>query len=227
MEETLGAAAPGRGVGSGRDLLAEAVGYAENRRWEVCPGTWLVEGDGPVRCSCGDVRCAVPGAHPAAPGPQGRSSASPETVRRWWTETPSASVLLPTGRTFDVIDVPETAGCLALARMERMGLQLGPVVAMPASGGQGRRLLFMVLPGVVSKLPDLLRGLGWAPGRLDMAAHGDGGWIVAPPSRVGVHGYAQWARQPSEANRWLPEASQLIDPLAYACGREAPRALVS
>jgi hypothetical protein len=227
VEETLGAAAAGRGVGSGRDLLAEAVGYAENRRWEVCAGTWLVEGDGPARCSCGDAACAAPGAHPATPDVQGRASASPETVRRWWTERPSASVLLPTGRTFDVLDVPETAGCLALARMERMGMQLGPVVAMPASGGRGRRLLFMVLPGVVPKLPDLLRGLGWAPGRLDMVAHGDGGWIVAPPSRVGVHGFAQWARQPSEANRWLPEASQLIDPLAYACGREAPRALVS
>ncbi|XHM96033.1 bifunctional DNA primase/polymerase [Peterkaempfera sp. SMS 1(5)a] len=219
----MGATAPGRGAAFVRDLLAETIGYAEDRHWEVCPGTWLVEGDGgPARCSCGDARCAVPGAHPASPGWRGRSSASPDVVRRWWTETPAASVLLPTGRTFDVIDVPETAGCLALARMERMGVQLGPVVAMPAIGGRGRRLLFLVLPGALPKLPDLLRGLGWPPGRLDLVGHGDGGWIVAPPSRVGAHGFAQWARQPNDTNRWLPEASELIDPLAYACGREAP-----
>ncbi|AXI78142.1 bifunctional DNA primase/polymerase [Peterkaempfera bronchialis] len=227
MEETLGAAAQGRGAASVRDLLAEAVRYAEDRHWEVSPGTWLIEQDGRARCSCGGRTCSAPGAHPAAPDWQGRASAAPGAVRRWWTDHPQASVLLPTGRTFDVLDVPETAGCLALARMERTGVQLGPVVAMPATGGRGRRLLFLVLPGVLPKLPELLRRLGWAPGRLDLVAHGDGDWIVAPPSRVGTYGFVQWARPPSEANRWLPEASELIDPLAYACGREAPPSAAS
>ncbi|MFF4651710.1 bifunctional DNA primase/polymerase [Streptomyces sp. NPDC001380] len=223
MEETLGAAAPGRAAASSvRGPAAEAVGYVEDRHWDVCPGTWLVEGDGRTRCSCGDRTCSAPGAHPDGPDWRSLAGSSPAAVRRWWAERPQASVILPTGRSFDVLDVPETAGCLALARMERTGVRLGPVVAMPASGGRGRRLLFLVLPGVPPKLPDLLRRLGWAPGRLDLTAHGEDGWIVAPPSRVGAHGFAQWARQPSEANRWLPEASELIDPLAYACGREAP-----
>lgn len=203
----------------------EAVSYAEDRHWVVAPGTWLVDDEGTARCSCGDPHCAMPGAHPVGPDWRRRASAGPGVVRRWWTENPDAAILLPTGRAFDVLDVPEVAGCLALARMERMGLQLGPVVAAPAAPGRaGRRLHFLVLPGVLAKLPDMLHKLGWTPGRLDLVARGDGDWIVAPPSRVGPYSFAQWARPPSAINRWLPDAAELINPLAYACGREAPAA---
>ncbi|QMU74974.1 bifunctional DNA primase/polymerase [Streptacidiphilus sp. PB12-B1b] len=228
MEDTLGATRPAGPVQqAARDLLVDAaVRYAEERHWEVSPGTWLIEDDGPLRCSCGDAGCPAPGAHPATRDWARKASAGPGVVRRWWTDNPLASVLLPTGRTFDAIDVPEIAGCLALARMERMGLQLGPVLAVPGDGpggpGRGRRLVFLVLPGSLPKLPELLRRLGWGPGRLDLVGHGEGDWVIAPPTRVGVHGFAQWAREPTALNRWLPEATELINPIAYACGREAP-----
>ncbi|MFJ9444797.1 bifunctional DNA primase/polymerase [Kitasatospora sp. NPDC101235] len=204
-------------------LLAEAIGYAETRHWEVAPGAWLIDdGDDDVRCSCGDRRCTMPGAHPLDPDWARKASAGPDAVRHWWTERPQASILLPTGRSFDALDVPETAGCLALARMERMDLQLGPVVVQPAASGRiGRRLHFLVLPGAAARLPEMLRRLGRPPGRLDLVARGEGDWTVAPPSRIGSLGYAQWARSPSALNRWLPDAAELISPLAYACGREA------
>ncbi|MFJ2776535.1 MULTISPECIES: bifunctional DNA primase/polymerase [unclassified Kitasatospora] len=217
---------PDQGLNAGPpQLLTEAVGHAENRHWEITPGTWLVDGDGPADCSCGDPRCALPGAHPVDADWARRASAGPGAVRHWWTDRPKASILLPTGRSFDVLDVPEVAGCLALARMERMNLQLGPVIAVPAAPGRvGRRLHFLALPGVAARLPELLRRLGWPPGRLDLVARGEGDWTVAPPSRVGPAGFAQWARPPSAANRWLPDGAELISPLAYACGREAPAA---
>ncbi len=225
MEETPGAPEQGSDGKPIPPMLIEAVRYAEDRHWEVVPGSWLIEQDGPARCSCGDPHCPLPGAHPVDEDWRHRASAGPGVVRRWWTENPHASILLPTGRVFDVLDVPEVAGCLALARMERMGLQLGPVVAAPAVPGlHGRRLHFLVLPGVLAKLPELLRRLGWAPGRLDLFSRGEGEWIVAPPTRVGPHSYVRWARPPSTLNRWLPDAAELISPLAYACGREAPPA---
>lgn len=222
MEDTLGATRS-RSLRDTRPSLAEAaVAYAEERHWDVSPGAWLVEQDGVTRCSCGDERCPMPGAHPVVRDWAKRASAGPGVVRRWWTENPLASVLLPTGRAFDAIDVPEVAGCLALARMERMGVPLGPVLAVPGGPGRGRRLVFLVLPGALSQLPDMLRRLGWGPGRLDLVGHGVGGWVVAPPTRVGAFGFSQWAREPNELNRWLPEAGELINPIAYACGREAP-----
>ena len=228
VEDTLGAPrSAGPVQQAARDLLVDAaVRYAEERHWEVAPGAWLIEEDGLVRCSCGDRGCPAPGAHPTSGDWSRKASAGPGVVRRWWTENPLASILLPTGRTFDAIDVPEIAGCLALARMERMGLQLGPVLAVPGESaggaGRGRRLVFLVLPGSLPKLPDLLRRLGWGPGRLDLVGHGEGDWLIAPPTRVGTLGYAQWAREPNSLNRWLPEATELINPIAYACGREAP-----
>jgi hypothetical protein len=200
----------------GEQQLDHAVRYAEERHWDVFPGTWLEAVDGRERCSCGDVACASPGAHPARPDWGNQATGSATAARRLWSKQPKASILLPTGRTFDAIDVPESAGFLALARLERMGLPLGPVTCTP-----NRRMLFFVLPGAALKVPDLIRTLGWVPSSIDLIARGQGHYVAAPPTRIGGHGAVQWARRPTSANRWLPDADELISPLAYACGREA------
>jgi hypothetical protein len=197
-------------------LLEAAVRYAMERHWDVCPGAWLEDRGGALHCSCGDLGCPEPGAHPTRTDWPGQATGSGPAVRRMWNKEPRASVLLPTGRGFDVIDVPEVAGCLALARMERMELPLGPVLCSPA-----RRLMFFVLPGASVKVPDLLRRLGWPPSSLDLVVRGAGGYVAAPPTRVGGAGPVGWARQPTERNRWLPDVEELLSPLAYACGREA------
>ena len=38
----------------GESLLETAVRYAEERHWDVFPGTWLEAVDGVQHCSCGD-----------------------------------------------------------------------------------------------------------------------------------------------------------------------------
>lgn len=198
-------------------LLDTAVRYAEERNWDVLPGAWLEMGAyGAPRCSCASAACPAPGAHPTRPDWATHASGSVAAVRRMWTVQPHASVLLPTGRTFDALDVPEGAGFLALARMERMGLPLGPVVSTPA-----RRMAFFVLPGAAAKVPELLRRLGWPLDSLDLVVRGEGDWIAAPPTRMGTGGRVQWARRPTAVNRWLPDAEELLSPLAYACGRDA------
>lgn len=197
-------------------LLDTAVRYAEERHWDVLPGAWLEDDTAsPAVCSCSSDTCPTPGAHPTRPDWATQSSGSAAAVRRMWGKQPRASVLLPTGRTFDAIDVPEVAGCLALARMERMELPLGPVICTP-----DRRLVFLVLPGANAKVSDLLRKLGWAPESLDLRVRGEGDWIAAPPTRTGPGGSVRWARRPTPQNRWLPDVEELLSPLAYACGRE-------
>ncbi|MDF6044106.1 bifunctional DNA primase/polymerase [Streptomyces sp. JH14] len=200
----------------GEQLLDAAVRYTEERHWDVFPGTWLEAVAGAERCSCGEARCAAPGAHPDRPDWASRSTGSAAAVRRLWSKHPRASVLLPTGRTFDAIDVPESAGFLALARMERMSLPLGPVTCTP-----DRRMLFFVLPGAAAKVDDLVRKLGWNATAIGLFGRGEGHYVAGPPTRVGGRGAVQWARRPTPANRWLPDAVELISPLAYACGREA------
>jgi hypothetical protein len=197
------------------DPLAAALRYAEQRHWDVVPGTWLTatEGDDEARrCSCGDPACAAPGAHPERSDWAGCAVGSAVRVRRLWAERPLASVLLPTGRAFDALDVPEAAGCLALARLDRTAVALGPVLCLPT-----RRLVFLVQPGATAKVPALLRRLGWLPDALDLVVHGEGGWLPAPPTRIGSAGRARWARRPDALNRRLPDAESILSPLAYAC----------
>ncbi|EGE42635.1 DNA primase [Streptomyces sp. SID4928] len=200
----------------GEQSLDAAVRYAEERHWDVFPGTWLEAVGGDERCSCGDAGCALPGAHADRPDWAGGATGSGAAARRMWSRRPRASVLLPTGRTFDALEVPESAGFLALARMERMALTLGPVTRTP-----DRRMLFFVLPGTAAKSSELVRRLGWDAGAIDLTGRGEGHYIAAPPTRVGARGAVQWARKPTHANRWLPEVDELISPLAYACAREA------
>ncbi|MET9624225.1 MULTISPECIES: bifunctional DNA primase/polymerase [unclassified Streptomyces] len=217
MEETIGVTEAAQiPQQRGELLLDSAVRYAEERHWDVFPGTWLEAIEGGERCSCGADACVAPGAHPARPDWSTQATGSAVGARRMWSKHPKASILLPTGRTFDAIDVPESAGFLALARMERMELTLGPVTCTP-----DRRMLFFVLPGAATKVPDLVRKLGWAPASIDLVTRGEGHYVAAPPTRVGGIGAVQWARRPTPANRWLPDAEELISPLAYACGREA------
>ncbi|MEU6366313.1 bifunctional DNA primase/polymerase [Streptomyces sp. NPDC046931] len=216
MEETIaGPEAAHIPKQRGDSLLEAAVRYIEERHWEVFPGTWLEAVDGMHRCSCGQPTCPTPGAHPARDDWTTQATGSATVARRLWSKQPRASILLPTGRTFDAVDVPETAGFLALARMERMELTLGPVTLTP-----DRRMQFFVLPGASAKVTDLVRNLGWSPSSLDLVTLGEGGYVTVPPTRYGSRGAVQWACRPTPANRWLPDAEELISPLAYACGRD-------
>ncbi|MGP3998977.1 bifunctional DNA primase/polymerase [Streptomyces sp. 8N706] len=219
VEETIGVTGtdtPQIPQQRGTQLLDTAVRYAEERHWDVFPGTWLRAEDGVERCSCEATECPAPGAHPTRTDWAGQATGSATAARRLWAKQPRAAILLPTGRTFDVLEVSETAGCLALARMERMAVPLGPIACTP-----DRRMLFFVLPGAAAKVMDLVRKLGLPPQTLDLVARGEGDYVAAPPTRFGSRGPVQWARRPTAANRWLPDVEELISPLVYACGREA------
>ncbi|MFJ6798156.1 bifunctional DNA primase/polymerase [Streptomyces sp. NPDC091268] len=200
----------------GEQLLDHAVRYTEERHWDVFAGTWLEFSEGREKCSCGAQDCPAPGAHPTVKDWAAQASGSAVQVRRMWGRQPGASILMPTGRTFDALDVPDSAGFLALARLQRMQRTLGPVTVTP-----DHRMMFFVLPGAGAKVEDLLRKIGWQPSQLDLAARGEGEYVAAPPTRYGGMGSVQWAQPPTAANRWLPDVEELIDALAYACGREA------
>lgn len=180
--------------------------------WDVVPGARAAAG----ACSCGSRGCRAPGAHPldfAAEIPAG--STLDEAVRAW-AEIPGAAVMLPVGRTFDVIEVAEPAGRRALARLERMGLPLGPVTVTP----QGRAHFF-VAPGSAAELPRLLYRMGWDdPSALDLRGLGPGTHITAPPSDRGGLGPVRWLRPPTlDSTAGPPAARLLLGTLAYVAHR--------
>jgi len=197
----------------GLGLLEAALGYIEDRHWDVVLGTSVLRENGVWSCSCGDPRCLSIGAHPAMRDWQRKISAQPSRAHEWWTAQPQGSIILPTGRTFDVLECSEQAGLLALARLERRGASPGPVAATPS-----RRLYFFVLPNSRTKVAKILTGLGWGRTTLDLACRSAGDYIVAPPSRMGTRGQVQWVRAPADSARWLPDPEEVLAPLAYACG---------
>lgn len=186
--------------------------------WAVVPGARAVRsGGGRADCSCGAGACPAPGAHPLDASLEVPAGATLGEATEAWEGVPGAALLLPTGRSFDVIEVAETAGRRALVRLERMGLPLGPVALAPHG-----RAWFFVAPGAAAELPDLLYRMGWDDADLDLRGLGEGEYVTAPPSDLGGHGPVRWLRPPTlEAAGRPPQARLLLGTLAYVCHRSA------
>ncbi|MCX9190261.1 DNA primase [Carbonactinospora thermoautotrophica] len=211
----------GRVIGRRRTRAARraALWYAVNRRWDVAPGThpvprWSGLVTSSVGCSCGRPDCRAPGAHPIDPCWLARATDDPTTVEWWWSRYPNASIVLPTGRSFDVIDVPEAAGRRALDRLDRLGVPLGPVAATRTG-----RYLFFVVPGAREELPALLDWQDWPDIDLGLRCHGEGDYVIAPALEPLPRSATWWVRPPGDTNRRLPEAHLVIGTLAHACQR--------
>ncbi|MCK1813526.1 bifunctional DNA primase/polymerase [Streptomyces sp. XM4011] len=187
--------------------------------WDVTPGARaLRRGPGPGRpeCSCGRAECASPGAHPLDPALTITAGIPLRQALADWDRAPGATVLLPTGRGFDVIEVPCGPGRRALLRLERIGLPLGPVAEAPHG-----RVWFFVAPGAAAQLPQLLYRMGWDDALPQLRCLGPGGHITAPPCEYGGYGPVRWLRAPDLECAEPPPARLLVGALAYVCHRAA------
>ncbi|MGW1277240.1 bifunctional DNA primase/polymerase [Streptomyces tsukubensis] len=202
-----------RGRAAERAVTAVAE-YTGLWGWAVVPGAGAVaEG----ACPCGGAECASPGVHPLPFAAEIPAGATLDEVGEAWAAVAGAAVLLPVGRSFDVLDVAADAGRRALVRMERMGLPLGPVTAGPDG-----RCQFFVAPGAASALPELLYRMGWDDADLDLHCPGPGEYVAAPPSEFAELGPVDWLRPPSlDTAAAPPEARLLLGTLAYSCHRSA------
>ncbi|WP_328501492.1 bifunctional DNA primase/polymerase [Streptomyces sp. NBC_00457] len=218
MGFTIGSSRGIRDIRSGsrrRGRTSECTAVAEFTGlwgWDVVPGARAAAG----ACSCGHSDCRAPGAHPLDFAPELPAGATLDQVTESWGEFPGASAMLPVGRTFDVIEVAEPAGRHALARLERMGLPVGPVTATPEG-----RAHFFVAPGAATDLPELLYRMGWDdPTSLDLHGLGPGTYITAPPSDRAGLGPVRWLRSPElDSATRPPEARLLLGTLAYVAHR--------
>ncbi|MGQ4484750.1 bifunctional DNA primase/polymerase [Streptomyces sp. 372A] len=220
MREILGRRRrPGRRGGSAR--LDAALTCATEWQWPVVPGAGLRgDGDRGRRCACPDPECPVPGAHPFDPGLLAATTDG-RMVRWWWTNRPTAPVLLATGGHAPcALSLPAPAGARALAALDRAGLRLGPVVATPT------RWALLVAPYTLERLGELLYAQDRVPGSLRF--HGEGGYVVLPPSEIGT-GQVRWERAPERTPGsrpkgaaapvvapWLPDVEAVLDALVVA-----------
>ncbi|CAM5629799.1 DNA primase [Streptomyces spiroverticillatus] len=215
MREILGRRRRLRFRRSERPVLpGTALTCATDWQWPVLPGVGLTAAGGragtAVRCACPDPECVVPGAHPFDPGLLAATTDA-RMVRWWWEKRPDAPVVLATGgRAPCALSLPALAGARALVALDRMGVNLGPVVATPT------RWSLLVSPYSLERLGELLYAKDRVPSSLRF--HGDGGYLVLPPAETGA-GQVRWERQPApgkDGRPWLPDVETVLDALVVA-----------
>ena len=185
------------------ELREAALTYAIKQQWAVAQGHFQDR----YGCSCGNSRCATPGAHPVRPYWSAGATEDPHTIRSSWSRDPY-TIILPTGRQFDVLDVPGGPGGEALMRLEILGYRLGPV-ARTTDG----RILIWVASG--SRLYSL--GVLQRYGDAGIRCLSAGDYVLAPPSAG-----ARWLASPGATSWHLPSAADLIGTIACACGQAKP-----
>jgi hypothetical protein len=137
-------------------------------------------------CSCRDPGCGQVGKHPLGNlVPHGVTDATCNRARiwAWWTRHPQANIGLACGHIFDVLDVDGPTGAQAIRELAAThGLaSCGPLVR---TGGGGWHY-YLAPTGLGNVQPQGLEHVDW---------RGQGGYVVAPPSR---HASGQ-------AYRWVP-----------------------
>jgi hypothetical protein len=184
-----------------RRALARAAVRAAAAGLPVVPGAWWSTTE--RRFDCDVSGCTRTGPHPVVAAAYGGLASlpgeglathairHPAAVTARWRRAPYA-VLVPTGDTCDVVDVPAAVGRSLALRLDARS-QLGPVIAA------GTRWFFLTAPG--GRLP------AWGG---DVLVHGLGSWIMLPPS-LGPGGEpAGWLVRPGRNGWHLPTRDAVL-----------------
>lgn len=194
--------------------LDYALAYAR-RGWPVLPLYWP-QGSG---CACDNPVCASIGKHPLWHPDDYRSGANsastePEVLARWWERWPQANIGLATGSRagWFALDIdPRSGGEESLDDLERLHGKL-PETVMSMTGGGGQHYLFT--------LPDFPVSSRSGAGALrpGVEIKGEGGYIVAPPSRHGSGRAYEWELSSTPGQVEIAPAPEWL----LAMLREAP-----
>lgn len=180
-------------IAPSNELLEAALSYAD-RGWCVFP---LYEPEPNGGCSCGKPTCDSPGKHPRTPHGSKDATTDPPRIATWWNTWPNANVGIATGRASNLV-------VLDVDRAETLGGWQPETLS--ANTGRGMHFYFLdegrSLKNSVAKL---------GPG-LDV--RGEGGFVVAPPSR----------HENGSGYQWLDPGQELSPaPLWLVQGRPIPR----
>jgi hypothetical protein len=164
-------------------LLDAALDYAA-RGLPVFPVYPIIERRGRFACKClYTIRCEHPGKHPMTRHGLKDASTDPAVVRERWYCAPDANIGIACSAECCALDVdPRHGGDVALAELERLHGPL-PVTWTAKTGGGGWHYYFRPPHEVRNSIAQLGAGLD---------VRGNGGYVVAPPSRHISGNYYQW-----------------------------------
>ena len=175
-----------------------ALAYIE-RGFSLLPLHTVVERNGTMKCSCRNPQCSAPAKHPAGSlVPHGLKQASSDrvTIKKWFGGLATKNIGITTGiiSGIVVLDIdPRHGGNESLSALEEKHGAL-PLTLRWQTGGGGQHIIFKHPGG------NIRNSVGTLGAGIDV--RGDGGYIVAPPSRHNSGNYYT-----------LPEGKSLDTPL--------------
>lgn len=212
--ETCGASV----VAPDTEPVRYALAYAA-LGWRVFPVYWITD-DG--ACACGQP-CHSPGKHPLTRNGVHDATSDAAQIRRWWRQHPRANVAVATGADSGiwVLDVDTADGKAGDVHLEALTDAHGelPDTAMAFTGSGGRHYVFRYPEdGRISSAQN-------KPARA-LDVRGDGGYIVAPPSRHVSGGVYEWeaSSDPTEGAPIVPAPDYLVERVATAGDTATPEA---
>jgi hypothetical protein len=203
-------------------LLAAALDYIQ-RGWRVVPLHTVVGG----KCTCERPNCGQLGKHPLTRHGLKEGTIDEATVRRWWSEAPTANVGIITGPESGLFMLGPDGqeGVKAVAALERQNTPL-PLTPRARSGsGSGRHYLFHWPAAGTVKTMANVNGLA-------IDTRGNGGLFVAPPSLHKSGNRYTWevhpdalplAEAPAWLLTWLHDARGTIKPHKKKSQRKKPK----
>jgi hypothetical protein len=174
---------------------------------------------------------------PVGPDPTVAATTDPEKVFAAWTRLPDAPILTECGSAFDVVLADAAVVRHALARLDRLGVSVGPVIACPGASRHAVAGSGLAAPAGSGKLPGtgllavLVRAGSAAsidalldrrpPGAASPQVLGRGTRFELPPSldadprpASGPLSERRWLRPPTGARPALPAAHVILGALA-------------
>ena len=141
-------------------------------QWRIFP---VYEATGVNKCACKDPMCQTPGKHPRISNWQEQASCEPDVIMGWLTDWPNMNIGIVGGGPLWFLDIDaKSDGPESLASLERQYGELPHTpVSLTGSGNGSCHLVFAGHPGIRNRA-------NIAPG---IDVRGEGGYIVAPPSR--------------------------------------------
>ena len=178
--------------------LEAALAYAANG-WPVFP----CHGTTPAgACTCRQPACGSAGKHPAVPTGLHAATTDLDQIERWWHRRPNTNIGIRTGTPSGLVIVdidPDHGGDTSWHNLQAAHAETPTATVATGGGGTHRYYLH---PGTT--IPNSASRIG--PG-IDI--RGDGGYVIAPPSRHPSGHTYQWetGTPPQPLPGWLRHAA--------------------
>ncbi len=166
--------------------MSEALDTAlrmARRGWEVLP-CHSPESSG---CSCHQADCSSPGKHPQTRRGLNDATTDPSAIRSWWHRSPHANLGIRTGAASGLVVVDIDPGHGGLDSMRALVAEAPIPKGLRVRTGSGGWHLYFAHPGGNVRNS---AGTALGPG---VDVRGDGGYVIAPPSRHISGGTYHWA----------------------------------